>query len=53
MKRLIIALALAGSTLTGCAQLKDAFNSEGAESGATGVEDQRPYPKSSSELGLG
>jgi hypothetical protein len=53
MKHLIIALALGASTLAGCAQLKDAFNSDGAESGATGVEDQRPYPKSSSELGLG
>jgi hypothetical protein len=53
MKRLILALALAGSTLTGCAQLKDAFTNPGAESGGTAAEEQRPYPKSSSELGLG
>ena len=52
MKHLIIALALAGSTLTGCAQLKDAFNNPAAESGATAAEEQRPYPKSSSELGI-
>jgi len=51
MKHLILVLALAGSALTGCAQLKEAFNNPGA--GATGVENQRPYPKSSSELGLG
>ena len=53
MKHLILALALSGSALTGCAQLKEAFNNPGADAGATGVEDQRPYPKSSSELGLG
>jgi len=53
MKHLIIALALAGSALTGCAQLKDAFDNPGAESGATAPEERRPYPKSSSELGLG
>ena len=52
MKHLIIALALAGGTLTGCAQLKDAFNNAGAESGSTAAEEQRPYPKSSSELGI-
>jgi hypothetical protein len=53
MKHLILVLALAGSALTGCAQLKEAFNNPGAESGATGVEDRRPYPKSSSGRGLG
>jgi hypothetical protein len=52
MKHVIIALALAGSTLTGCAQLKEAFNNAGAESGGTAAEEQRPYPKSSSELGI-
>ena len=52
MKHLILVLALSGSALTGCAQLKEAFK-PGADAGATGVEDQRPYPKSSSELGLG
>ena len=53
MKHLIIALALAGSALTGCAQLKEAFNNPGADAGGTAAEEQRPYPKSSSELGLG
>ena len=52
MKRLILALALAGTALAGCAQLKDAFTDESADAGATRVEDRRPYPKSSSDLGL-
>jgi hypothetical protein len=51
MKRLILALALVGGALSGCAQLKEAFT-ESADAGATRVEDQRPYPKSSSDLGL-
>ena len=53
MKHLIIALALAGSALTGCAQLKEAFHNPGGEAGASAPGEQRPYPKSSSELGLG
>jgi hypothetical protein len=52
MKRLILALALAGSTLTGCAQFKQAFDNPGAEAGATAAEELRPYPKSSSDLQL-
>jgi len=50
MKRLILSLALAGAALSGCAQLDAAFTESAA--GATKVEDQRPYPKSSSDLGL-
>jgi len=51
MKRLILSLALAGAALSGCAQLNGAF-ADNADAGATGVADQRPYPKSSSDLGL-
>ena len=51
MKRLILPLVLAGAALSGCAQLDAAFT-ESAYAGATKVEDQRPYPKSSSDLGL-
>ena len=51
MKHLILALALAGAALSACAQL-DAASTESAYAGATRVEDQRPYPKSSSDLGL-
>jgi hypothetical protein len=51
MKFLILSLALAGAALSGCAQLGAAFT-ESADAGATKVEDQRPYPKSSSDLGL-
>lgn len=52
MKRLILAFALASTALAGCAQLKEAFNDQQADAGASGVEDNRPYPKSSSDLGL-
>jgi hypothetical protein len=51
MKPLILSLVLAGAALSGCAQLQGAF-AENADAGATGVENQRPYPKSSSDLGL-
>ena len=51
MKRLIPALSLAGAALSGCAELKSAFQPD-AHSGASGLEGQRPYPKSSSDLGL-
>jgi hypothetical protein len=51
MQRLILSLVLAGAALSGCAQLDAAFT-ERADAGATKVEDQRPYPKSSSDLGL-
>ncbi len=51
MKRLVVALTLAAA-LSGCAALKDAFTEPQAQAGATGVEAQRPYPKSSSDLGL-
>jgi hypothetical protein len=52
MKRLILAVALAaGTALAGCAQLKE-ISKQNADAGATGVEQQRPYPKSSSDMGL-
>jgi len=50
MKRLLLVIALASAALSGCAQLKDAY--QNADAGATRAEDQRPYPKSSSDLGL-
>jgi len=50
MKRLLLVIALATAALSGCAQLKDAY--QNADAGATRAEDQRPYPKSSSDLGL-
>jgi hypothetical protein len=52
MKRLMLALALAATALAGCAELKNVLH-DNADAGASGVEDQRPYPKSSSDLGLG
>jgi outer membrane lipoprotein SlyB len=51
MKRLILALSLAATALSGCAELKNAFTETQASGGQT-VEDNRPYPKSSSDLGL-
>lgn len=48
MKRLILALALAATALGGCAQLRE----HSAESGGTGTQQTRPYPQSSSNLGL-
>jgi hypothetical protein len=55
MKRLILVLALAATALSGCAQLKEWYHDAEAQShaGASGIEEQRPYPKSSSDLGLG
>jgi hypothetical protein len=52
MKRLILALSLATVALSGCAQLKDWYRDAQAAQGATSVEESRPYPKSSSDLGL-
>lgn len=49
MKSLI--LALAAAALAGCAGMNSTFT-ESADAGATGVEEKRPYPKSSSDLGL-
>ena len=48
MKRLILTLALAATALGGCAQLRE----PSADGGATGTEQTRPYPQSSSNLGL-
>jgi hypothetical protein len=52
MKRLIVALSLAAAALAGCAELKTAFHQPDAHSGASALEGQSPYPKSSSDLGL-
>lgn len=52
MKRLVLALSLAAAALSGCAELKTAFHQSDAPGGASGLEEQRPYPKSSSNLGL-
>lgn len=52
MKRLILALTLAAAALSGCAQLKDWYQDANATAGASGVENTRPYPKSSSDMGL-
>ena len=52
MKRLILALSLATVALSGCAQLKEWYHDQSATAGASGIEDTRPYPKSSSDLGL-
>jgi hypothetical protein len=51
MKRLVLALSLAAAALSGCAQLKEAFNQPEASGGQT-AEGNSPYPKSSSNLGL-
>jgi hypothetical protein len=40
MNRLLLALLLAAATLAGCAQFAD----PAAPAGATGVEEQNPYP---------
>jgi hypothetical protein len=47
MKRLILALALATTALSGCAQLKDYAN---AHAGSTAIEQQSPYPSSSENI---
>jgi hypothetical protein len=52
MKRAVIALSLAVAALSGCAELRTAFHQPDAYTGASALEDQRPYPKSSSDLGL-
>jgi hypothetical protein len=53
MKPLIVALSLASAALTGCAEMRTAFHQPDAQTGASVLEEQRPYPKSSSDLGLG
>ena len=52
MKRLILALTLVATGLSGCAQLNDWYQDASATAGASGIEDARPYPRSSSDLGL-
>jgi hypothetical protein len=51
MKNLILGLSLA-LTVSACAQLKEWTRDADATAGASGIEDTRPYPKSSSNLGL-
>lgn len=52
MKRLLLALSLATVALSGCAQLREWVHDANAHGGASGIEAQRPYPKSSSDMGL-
>jgi hypothetical protein len=52
MKRVVVALSLAAAVLSGCAELRTAFHQPDAYTGASAVEEQSPYPKSSSNLGL-
>jgi hypothetical protein len=52
MKHLILALTLSTATLSGCAQLKEWTQDANATAGASGTENTRPYPNSSSDLGL-
>lgn len=52
MKRLILVLSLGAAALSGCAAIGETFYSTEAHGGASGVEETRPYPKSSSNLGL-
>lgn len=47
MKRILLSILLAAATLAGCAQLQPQ-----AEGGASAYPTQRPFPKSSSDLGL-
>jgi hypothetical protein len=51
MKRLVLVLALATAALSGCAQLKEWYHHDAsADAGASGIEAQRPYPSSSSNI---
>jgi hypothetical protein len=50
MKRLIVALALATTVLSSCAQLKEWYQDANAHAGATALEQQHPYPRSSSNI---
>ena len=51
MKHLILALT-AVVALSGCAQLKE-WSEANAHGGASAVEEQSPFPKSSSNIGGG
>jgi hypothetical protein len=50
MKRLLLALSLAAVALSGCAQLREWSQDANADAGATAREENRPYPKSSSDF---
>jgi len=50
MKRLFLALSLATVALSGCAQLKEWYHDANADAGASGIEQPRPYPRSSSNI---
>ena len=52
MKHLILALT-AVVALSGCAQLKEWYSEANAHGGASAVEEQSPFPKSSSNIGGG
>lgn len=50
VKRLILALSIAGLALSGCAQLKEWYQDANAYGGASAPEKQSPFPKSSSNI---
>jgi uncharacterized protein YceK len=50
MKRLVLALSVAVVALSGCAQLKEWYQDASAHAGASAVEAQSPFPKSSSNI---
>jgi len=49
MKPIILALSLAAA-LSGCAQLNEWYQDANAHGGASAVEEQSPFPKSSSNI---
>jgi len=53
MKRLILVLSLAAGALSGCAQLTEWYHEANAHGGASALEEQSPFPKSSSNIGGG
>ena len=51
MKRLILALSLAGVSLSGCAQFKEWYHdANAAHAGGSAYQEQSPFPKSSSNI---
>lgn len=50
MKRLLLAVSLATVALSGCAQLKEWTQDANAYGGVSAVQEQSPFPKSSSNI---
>jgi hypothetical protein len=50
MKRLALSIALATTALSGCAQFKEWHQNANAHAGATALELQPAYPRSSSNI---